>query len=229
MRRASSSGPPCSGPQSTTRPATSQNASKRGLGGVAGQHQARLGVDGPQHAVQAVQQRRQPLAPPRQRRGRLVALLSRRRGHPVVDLLEQGRRGALGGLEQRQRRVDLAAVGVGVQVAQAGGAAAAHLAVDRRRVAPAQRASAVAQLEQRRQVVGQLGRAACGPRSGPTLMARPAAGCGGDLEHRVLHVQPAAHVHPPVGALQRLLPGGRHCLIRRFSSTSAPSSELVGR
>ena len=61
------------------------------------------------------------------------------------------------------------------------------------------------------------------------LTARPAAGSGETSSTGYsTSSRQRTYTHLSV-RLSALLPGGRHCLISRFSSTSAPSSEFVGR
>ena len=66
------------------------------------------------------------------------------------------------------------------------------------------------------------------PRSGPMLSARPLAGSGDTsrIGYSTSRRQ-RTYTHLSVRFSARL-PGGCHSLISRFSSTSAPSSELVG-
>ena len=71
----------------------------------------------------------------------VVALIGGGPAHAAVDLRQQGVAGA-GSLEVRERRVDLAAVRVGVEVAEAGRNAASHLPVGGRMLTQLQGAAA---------------------------------------------------------------------------------------
>ena len=138
------------------------------------QHQPRRGVGGAQHAVEPLEHPRQPVAPAQQRRGALEALASADASRiRAVDLLDQclarARR-----LEMRERHVELAAVGVRVEVAEAGRHAAAHLPVRRRVLAHLQLAPAVAQPVERRELVGQLAPPARGCRAARRSRRAPA-------------------------------------------------------
>ena len=121
-------------PQSTTRPPTSQNASKRAAARVRGEHEPRPRVGGGQHAAEALEQLGQPLAAARAATPRArsagasaaAAHLARRRGRAAPRPPSP-----LAG-EQRERLVEPAAVEVRVEVAQARRQAAAHLPVGRR-------------------------------------------------------------------------------------------------
>ena len=142
-----------------------------------GEHEPRPRVRRGQHAVELDQQHREPLAPAPQPGRALEALVARGRAHLLVDVREHGARGVAARREQPERGVEPPAVDVRVEVVQARRQAAAHLPVGRRVVAPRQLAPAVAQPEQRVELLDQLGRG-WRPRSGPTLTAWPAAGCG---------------------------------------------------
>ena len=147
------------------------------LAGVAGKQQARAGVGRAQHAAEARQHIGQPLEAPPQHLRALVAALGRRLLHAFLEVAEQQRARLLGTREQRQRLVEPAAVGVGIEVAEAGRHAAAHLPVDRGVLAAREAAAAVAQPEERLELADQLlGRGL--PRTGPTFTARPGAGSG---------------------------------------------------
>ena len=130
------------------------------------------------------------------------------------------------GRRTAQRGVEPLAVEVGVEVAQARRQAAAHLPVGRGVLAPREPRAAVAQPEQRVELLDELGGAAR-PRTGPTQTACPRGGLARDLEDREGDVEPAAQVDVAVGARLSPLPGGLSALISRFSSTSAPSSDSV--
>ena len=90
--------------------------------------------------------------------GALVAAVGGRRAHLALDVVEQRRGAAVLAREQAERRVEALAVEVGVEVAQARRQAAAHLAVGRGMVAARQPAPAVAQAEQRVELLDELGR-----------------------------------------------------------------------
>src|SRR5204862_724965 len=98
--------------------------------------------------VAAAEQDRGALVPPR--RGGFVHLLLDARHERLATV-------ALAG-EWGERLVEPAAVRVRVEIAQAGRETAAHLAVRGRVVAARKRAAAVAQREQRVELVDELGR-----------------------------------------------------------------------
>jgi hypothetical protein len=103
-----------------------------------------------------------------------------------------------------EREVELAAVGVRVEVAEAGGDAAAHLPVRRRVLAHLEAAPAVAQAVQRGEVVGELGGQRLRPER-PHVHGVAGSGLGGHVEDRVGDVEAAAEVAVAVGALQLLV------------------------
>ena len=161
------------------------------------EHEPRAGVRGAQHTAEAREQLLQPPAPALQRRRALVALQPRGLGDLRVDALEQ-RRAAVAADEQRQRRVQALAVEVRIEVVQAGREAAAHLPVRRGVLAARQRAPAVAQPEQRVELLDQLGRGRPPPhRADADRVA--GGGLARDLEDRERDVQPAAQVDVAVG------------------------------
>ncbi len=198
--RSTSSEWPGSGPQSASRPRTIQKASKRGLTGWPDQHQPRCRVGGAQDSLQPLEHPGQAPAPAHQGGGALVAPAGGGLLDAAVDLAQQVLPG-LRALEVGERAVQLAAVGVRVQVAEAGGDAAAHLPVGRRVLAQLQRPAAVAQPVERGELVGQLrGERPAAQR--PDVHGVPHGGLGGHLQHRVGDVQPAAQEHVAVGALE---------------------------
>jgi hypothetical protein len=95
--------------------------------------------------------------------------------------------------EQRERLVEPAAVEVGIEVVEARRQAAPHLAVGRRPLAQAQGTPAMAQAEQRLQLLLELDRhrPAAQRADGHRVAGRRLAG---DLEHRIGDVQAAAQV-----------------------------------
>ena len=195
-----------SGPQSRTRPRDDPEGVEAALRRVAGKHQARAGVGGAQHAAEAREQVGQALEAPAQHLGALVAALAGRLLHALLDVAEQQPARLLGTLEQRQRLVEAAAVGVRVEVAEAGRHAAAHLPVDRGVQAARQATAAVAQPEERLELADQLlGRGLAAHRAD---VHRQAGGrLRRQLEHRIVEVEAAAQVEPAVGALQPLVAG----------------------
>ncbi len=163
------------------------------------EHEPRAGVGGPQR----------PAEPPEQRLaaaggGAAARPRARRPARPTrariwrVDVREQ--RAAAVVLEQPQRLLEPLAVEVGVEVAEAGREAAAHLPVRGRPRPLRHRAPAVAQPEQRVELLDQLGR-----RRAPAHRADADRVSRGrlvrDLEDRERDVEPAAQVDVAVGAL----------------------------
>ena len=145
------------------------------LHGVLSQHEPRRCVGGPEHSssrssTQASRSLRRSRAPPRARSAaRRPPRASARRAPRAAPRRRRP-------LEVRQRRVELAAVRVRVEVAQAGRHAAAHLAVRRRVLAELQRPAAMPQPVQRGELVRELGRPAPGCRAGRcSRRARPPA------------------------------------------------------
>jgi hypothetical protein len=120
------------------------------------EHEPRARVRGAQDAAEPAQQRVQAPQPPGEPRGPLVALGARRVAHLVLDVGEQRRAAVLGAAEQPERRVEPLAIEVRVEVAEAGRQAAAHLPVGGRVRAPRQPAAAVAQPEQRVELLDEL-------------------------------------------------------------------------
>ena len=146
----------------------------------------------PAVAVERAHQERDPLAPPAQPRRPLVALLGRGRAHLRVDVREQ-RPAAVAAREEAERRVEAAAVEVRVEVVEARRQAAAHLPVGRRPRAHAQLAPAVAQAEERVELLLELDSARAAAQRADRHGA-PGGGLARDLEHREGDVQPAAQV-----------------------------------
>ena len=164
------------GPQSTTRPPAIQIASKRPRASrVRGEHEPRARVRRAQHAAEALEQRLEADAAALQPGGALVAALRRGRAGLLVDALEQ-RLAAVAPDEQLQRLVEPLAVEVRVEVVQARRQAAAHLPVGRRVLAARQRAAAVAQPEQRVELLDELGRRGAAAHRARRTPRGPAAG-----------------------------------------------------
>ena len=189
------------GPQSTDAPADQPERVAAPAARVLGQHEPRPRVRGGQHAAQAIEQPREALAPAPQPRRALEVLLGGGGAHLRVEVGQQCRTAiALAG-EEGQRLVEAAAVEVGVEIAQARRQAAPHLPVGAGPVAPRQLARAVAQPEERVELLEQLDR-----RRAPAQRADadPATGSGrgGHLEHREGDVQTAAQVDVAVDVLQ---------------------------
>ena len=130
----------------------------------------------------------------------------RRLPHLRLDVREQ-RRSAVD-LEEAERPVEPLAVEVGVQVAEAGRQAAAHLPVGGRVRARVQGAAAVAQPEQRVELLDQLGRGGA-PADGADADRVAGGGLARDLEDRERDVEPAAQVDVAVGLLLELRVAGR--------------------
>ena len=190
--------------------------------------QPRAGVGGLEHAAQPGEDRAQPLGAAAQRGRRLIALAGGRRPHLAMDVVEQRLR-AVRGDEQAEHLVEAAAIQVGIEITQARRQAAAHLAVGRGVVAAGQPPAAVAQPEQRVELLDELERQPPTPHR-PDRDRVPGGRIRGHLEDRKRDVETAADVDEPVvGLVSRLLPGGLSSLISRFSSTSAPSSDSVVR
>ena len=106
-----------------------------------------------------------------------------------------------------ERHVELATVGVRVEVAEAGGDAAAHLPVRRRVRAHLQLAPAVAQPVEGRELVGQLARQRTAAER-PDVHGVPGRRLVRHLEHGIGDVEAAAQVAVAVGALQLHVSGG---------------------
>ena len=130
----------------------------------------------------------------------------RRLAHLRLDVREQ-RRSAVD-LEEAERPVEPLAVEVGVEVAEAGRQAAAHLPVGGRVRARVQRAAAVAQPEQRVELLDQLGGGGA-PADGADADRVAGGGLARDLEDRERDVEPAAQVDVAVGLLLELRVAGR--------------------
>ena len=170
------------GAQSTTRPPTSHRASKRpprGCSARTSRGRAWVAATAP---AEDVEQPGQALAAAAQPARALELLARGGAAHLVVDVGQQRRPAVALAGEERERLVEPAAVEVGVEVAQAGRQAAAHLAVGRRAVAPRERAAAVAQAEERVELLEQLDRRRA-PAQRPDADAQPGGGRRGDLEH----------------------------------------------
>ena len=146
---------PGSGPQSTRRPWTIQNASKRSFTGCRastsrGSAWVARSIPSSRSTTHASRSLRRSSAAARSKRCAVGGL-----AHPPVELLDQ-RLARARLLEMAQRQIELAPVGVRVEVAQAGRHAPAHLPVRRRVLADLQLAPAVAQPVHRGELVGQL-------------------------------------------------------------------------
>ena len=170
------------------------------------EHEPRARVRRAQHAAEAAEQRLQAPRPPAQPGGALEALGGRRRPHLRLHVRQQ--RGPAVDLEQAERLVEPLAVEVGIEVAQARRQAAPHLPVGRR-VRPArQRPPAVAQAEQRVELLDQLGgRRPAAHRADADRV--PGGRLARDLEDRERDVEPAAQVDVAVGLLLELRVAGR--------------------
>ena len=190
-----------SGPQSATRPATTQKASKRSAAGCGASTRR-----APAWVARRSPPRRSSSAATRSRRrrsrGRALELqLAGGRAHLLVEMGEQRRTAVAVAAEERQRGVEAAAVEVRVEVAEARRQASPHLAVGRGVLAARQPAPAVAQREQRVEVVRELARRVAAAQRADA--DREAAGrLGRHLEHRIGDVEAAAQVDVGVGVLE---------------------------
>src|SRR3954447_9595332 len=111
---------------------------------------------GLQQSGQAPEEPLEPLAAA-QRHGRaLVAAIARRRLHLLVDPVEQALATVAATAERRERLLEPAPVEVRIEVAEAGREAASHLSVCGRVITAPHRAAAMAQPEQRLQLVDEL-------------------------------------------------------------------------
>ena len=194
-------------PQSITRPPAIHSASQRpwalGCGARTSREPAWIARSTPPRRSSSARSR------PWRRRSqaaRSKRALGRRGVHLGLDVGEQ-RPGAVAAGEQPERGVQALAVEVRVEVAQARREAAAHLPVDGGMLAPRQRPAAVAQAEERVELLDQLG----GGRP-PAQRADghrvPRGGLAGDLEDRERDVEAAAQVDELVGrALQARVAG----------------------
>ena len=134
---------------------------------VLGQHEPRPGVGRGEHPAEALEQPPQALAAPAQPCRAFEALRGRGRAHLGVDVREQRRPAVAVAGEQRERLVESPAIEVGIQVAQARGQAAAHLPVRARPGAARQLAGAVAQAEERVELLDAARRPSPGREAGP--------------------------------------------------------------
>ena len=164
------------------------------------EHEPRAGVRGAQHAAEPAQQRVEPRRGGAAARPRARSCCSATAARSWrVDVGEQRGAAVAPVDEQAQRRVEPLAVEVRVEVAEAGREAAPHLPVRARVLAPRQLAAAVAQAEQRVELLDQLGR-----RRAPAHRADrdrvPARRLERDLEDREGDVEPAAQVDVAVRA-----------------------------
>ena len=185
------------------------------LGRVRRQHQARPGVGCLEHASEAAEDGAQTPQPPAQRCRALEPLRAGRRLHLAFDVIEQRTAGAIRGVlghEQPQRLVQPAAVEIGIEVAQARRQATAHLAVGRRVLAPGQPAAAVAQAEQRVELLHELERRPPAA-DRPDRDRVPGGRLGRDLEDRIGDVEPAADVDQPIVAPRQPLVARRRELL----------------
>jgi hypothetical protein len=170
-----------------------------------GEHQPRAGVGGREHAAEALEQLGQARPPPAQPRRALEGLRRGGGAHLLVEVGEQRGAPVAAAGEERERFVQPAAVEVRVEVAEARRQAAAHLPVGARPVAARQLARAVAQPEQRVELLDELDRRGA-PAQRPD--ADPAARGRGrrDLEDRERDVEPAAQVDVAVDVLEARVP-----------------------
>src|SRR5262249_31017731 len=137
------------------------------------------------------------LAAALQPRGALVALGVAGLADLLVDAREQ-RGVAVLADEELERGVEALAVEVRVQVVQTGRKTAAHLAVGAQMLAARERAAAVAQAEERVELLDELGRGGATAHRADTYGVA-GGGLGRDLEDRERDVQPAADVDVAVG------------------------------
>ena len=197
-----------SGAQSASRPPTIQNASWRSARGWRARTRrgwrVRAPASGSLLAAERAHEHGDPLAPAAQPGGALVALLGGRRAHLRVDVREQRRAAVAAAREEAERLVEPAAVEVRIEVVEARRQAAAHLAVRGRPRAQPQRAAAVAQPEQRVELLLELdGAGAAAQRADRD---RAAGGrLARDLEHGIGDVEPAAQVDVRVVVLVDLV------------------------
>ena len=126
--------------------------------GVRGQHQPRPRVGGLEHAAEPIEDRRQPAGAAPQPAGALEPLLRGRVAHLSLDVGDQPGAAGSGADEHPQRLVQPPAVQVRVEVTQARRQAAAHLPVRGGVVAARELAAAVAQAEQRVELLDELER-----------------------------------------------------------------------
>ena len=189
-----------SGPQSTMRPPTSQNASNRPPRGCSASDHPGPRVRGGEHPAQPLQEHRQPAAAAQEPGRPLVALGRGGGGHLLVHVAQQRRAAVARCREEGERLVEAAAVGVGIEVAQAGRRAAAHLAVGRGMLAARELAPAVAQREQRVELLAQLDRERP-PAQRPDADPAPGGRRRGHLQDGVGDVQAAAQVDVGVDVL----------------------------
>jgi len=137
--------------------------------------------------------------------GALIEALGGRLAHLLLDVVKQRPPAVVFALEQRERRVEPAAVEVRVEVAEARRQAAAHLPVGRGIVAAPERATAVAQPEERVELPDQLDRRRPSPHR-PDVYRPPGRGLGRHVEHRIRDVEACPHVYVAVRALELDVP-----------------------
>ena len=177
------------------------------------EQRTRLGVGGDQHSTEAAEhvssrrrRRRSAAARSKAQLGRRVAHLRPRRDRAARCRGRRRRR------NRPQHLVEPASIQVRVEVAQARRQAAPHLAVGGWMVAPRQPPAAVAQAEQRVELLHQLERQPPTPhRSDRDRVAR--RGVAADLEDRKRDVEPAADVDEPVVAAGETLVARRPQLL----------------
>ena len=167
---------------------------------VLGQHEPRPRVGGGDRAAERVEQPGQALAAAPEPAGALEALAVGGPAHLGVDVGQQRRPAVALAGEERERLVEPAAVEVRVEVAEAGRQAAAHLAVGRGAVPPRERAPAVAQAEERVELLEQLDRRRAAAQR-PDADAQPGCGRRGDLQDGERDVEAAAQVDVAVDVL----------------------------
>ncbi len=164
------------------------------------EHEPRPRVGRRERAVERAHERRDARAPAAQPGRALVALLGGGRAHLRVEVLDERRAAVALAAEERERLVEAAAVDVRVEVVEARRHAAPHLPVGRRPRPQAQLAAAVAQAEERVELLLELdgGRAAAQRAD----RDRPSGGrLARDLEDRIGDVEAAAQVDEGVVAL----------------------------
>ena len=157
-------------------------------------------MGGGDRAAEDVEQPGQALAAAPEPAGALELLAVGGPAHLGVDVGQQRRPAVALAGEERERLVEPAAVEVRVEVAEAGRQAAAHLAVGRGAVPPRERAPAVAQAEERVELLEQLHRRRAAAQR-PDADAQPGRGRRGDLQDGERDVEAAAEVHVAVDVL----------------------------
>ena len=178
---------------------------------MAGAHEHGRAVSRAQRAAETLEQHLQAGAAALEPRRALVALVGRCRAHLAVHVRQQRRAAVATAGEQREHLVEAAPVGIGIEVAEAGRHAPPHLPVRRRPVAALHRAPAVAQPEQRVELLEQLDRRRT-PAQRPDAHRMARGRRRRDVEHRVGDVEPAAQVDVAVLVLEADVARGRELL-----------------